>query len=380
MIKFFLLLLPFLLPIFNPAPVSAFTFRAGENLTLPSNQIIDESLLVSGKNLVIDSPIDGDLFCAGQLITINASVTGDILCAGQEIIINGEVGGNVRLAGQIISVNSVVHKNSSLFGQKVTLSSNSSSLNDSLIGAQNTEISGLVGRDLTAFAQNIELSGQVSRNARLNSQDISLSPTASISGSLTYASENNIQIASSSSIQGQIYKEEYVPRKPQAAKSDNTILTPFRIASVVALTLLGSLLAFLLPRLFLKTTDQLEREPVKTFLAGLLMLFIIPLLLILLLLTILGIPFAIAGFILYGLALFFGRIFIAVSVGRLLLSRIFTNLKNPKPLHWTLLGVPFTWVLFNIPYIGWLLSFIASVTGLGLFYYLLRPSTKASHK
>ena len=123
-----------------PRQVAAFQFKSQDNFTLDSRTILNESLVVSGKNLTIQGKIDGDLICAGQDITVSASVTGDIICAGQNITVTAPVGGNLRLAGQTLNLDAKVAKNVTIFGQSISYASASAVLGESLIAGQKIDL------------------------------------------------------------------------------------------------------------------------------------------------------------------------------------------------------------------------------------------------
>lgn len=339
-------------------PALAITFLTGENITLPKTEPLEQSLFISGKNLTIDSDIDGDLFCAGQTVIINSYITGDVICAAQELTVNGPVDGNIRTGSQLLTINSRVGKNITLGAQKVTLGSDSLIEQDALIGAQTVSLDGTISRDLRVYAQTANLGGEVERNAFFQTEDLSLAPGATVSGQLTRQQANIEQ-------QKEKIDNEIRPR-------GRIISRTVRFSIALLFTIIGLAIAFFFPKFTTNATQTLASQPIRSFLTGLLLLLVIPLLLLLLLFTLIGIPFAISGFILFGMILAIGRLIPAFALGQFLLNRISVT-KNLNPVHWALLGGPITWLLFNFPLFGWLISFIFTCLGLGTLYFLLRP-------
>ena len=65
-------------------PASAFDGRWGENIVIPSDEVIDDDLYVTAGTFVLDGTVNGDLIGMGQTLTINGKVDGDMMAAGEK--------------------------------------------------------------------------------------------------------------------------------------------------------------------------------------------------------------------------------------------------------------------------------------------------------
>lgn len=110
----------------------------------------------------------------------------------------------------------------------------------------------------------------------------------------------------------------------------------------------------------------------KTALRGLFVILVFPILLVLLTVTIIGIPFALLLLGLGVIVYFVGKALVAILVGRLLLERFLPAKKEMN--GWALvIGVFSLWIVFSVPVIGGIVSFIVSIVGLGLVTYFFKP-------
>jgi hypothetical protein len=111
-----------LLMVVFAVPALAFDARAGSNITVTSDEVVQGDLYVAGTSIVINGIVHGDIFGAAQTLTINGVVTGGVTFAGQTLTLNGEVLHGVRFAGTDININGHVGRDLIAAGSAVTLS------------------------------------------------------------------------------------------------------------------------------------------------------------------------------------------------------------------------------------------------------------------
>ncbi|RPJ49858.1 MAG: hypothetical protein EHJ95_08155, partial [Methanobacteriota archaeon] len=74
------------------APGFALEFRSGNEVIV--NDPIDDDLVVSGGQVIIDAPV-GSVIAAGGEVRVRAPVTGDVIAAGGLVVVDAEVGGKI---------------------------------------------------------------------------------------------------------------------------------------------------------------------------------------------------------------------------------------------------------------------------------------------
>ncbi|MFC1607670.1 hypothetical protein ACFL47_06820 [Candidatus Latescibacterota bacterium] len=138
------------------------------------------------------------------------------------------------------------------------------------------------------------------------------------------------------------------------------IITAFLMIKLLVRCGIAALIVYLAPRHVNNMSECVRVSPLKSFLVGLVTLFIIPFLTLLLLVTIVGIPLVpIVGLILF-LAYVFGAVGISLWAGQFLpMSEHRSNMHN------TLLGVLVIGLVRFIPIIGVIVGFIAGILAVG---------------
>lgn len=133
-------------------PASAFDGRSGENIVIPSDEVIDDDLYVTAGTFVLDGTVNGDLIAMGQTITINGKVDGDVMAAGQTIVVHGTVTGAIRMAGSVL-----------LLDEQASVGGDVIAAGYSLETREGSEI----GQDLVIAGGQVLLSGNVTRNVQV---------------------------------------------------------------------------------------------------------------------------------------------------------------------------------------------------------------------
>jgi len=117
-------------------------------------------------------------------------------------------------------------------------------------------------------------------------------------------------------------------------------------------------------------TDVMQVKAGASIGWGIAVMFLTPVILILLLLTIIGIPLAL---MLLGIWLIFicvSKILTGILAGRIILEKFWKQKKDNLILA-MIIGIVALWIIFSIPFVGWILFLIATWWGLGgIFIYL----------
>jgi hypothetical protein len=130
----------------------------------------------------------------------------------------------------------------------------------------------------------------------------------------------------------------------------------------IATLAVGLLMAGLAARQVHTATDLIRHEPLKTFLVGLLAIVVPPIVAVLLMVTILGIPVGIGLLlVVWPLAAFIGYIVAAIWLGEWLLGRREGAIRPERPYAAAALGLTVAFVVGLVP----LVSAVLSIFGLG---------------
>jgi len=377
-----LLMLATLLALVAPATPSQAHFGLHDhpNYKLPAGETHDGTLVATGGNVNIDGVVTGDLIVFSKRLTVRGEVTGNVIAVARNIELPGAVRGSVHLGGVRTNVSGEVGDNLYAAGEYFTLGGSASVGRDAAVLAQNGVFEGSVARDLLVAADTIELRGSVGRNLGAWVDQLALLDGARVEGDIdaTLPPETEIEIASGARVGG---KTSTVVRKIHHesgfARFLEARLWVWLVLQIAAGFAVGMLLHVFVPAVFgnrLDTTGAFFRSMGVGFLA----VVAAPIALVLIGLTVVGIPLALLGLELYLTLLCLSGIVIAALIG--------SALVHPQGDGWSafgltlLTGMVILVVASHLPFLGGLVRIIAVLTGMGLLVDRARSAWASVHR
>jgi cytoskeletal protein CcmA (bactofilin family) len=348
-------------------------YRGGENVTLDQTKTVDGAYYVSGDTVNVAGTVKGDLYCAGRTIFVTGTVEGDVFCAGQNVKISGKVDGDVRVAGQTITIDGNTSRNVTAFGDVVDIAK-TAVIGRDLNGASNTAtVDGNVGRDVTIAGNTIAILGTVRRDVGVASENLSINEGSTVLGWVRYTSRNEASIADGA-VKGEV-KFTRQENKDTARDSTAAVMSLF-IYKLLAFIVLSLGIVLLIPRhVHAIGTIGIKRLGMSV-LVGVFMLLAVPIILVILALTVIGIPFAALLGLIWIVTLVLSGPLFAYYIGRLLLR------KQTNNAIWTMLaGAVIVAILLVIPVVNVLTGLAALIIGMGtLGMYILSRFQKPNYE
>ncbi len=348
------------------APLTAHAvgnMRSGTTASVAPGETVDSSVYLAGATVTVAGTVKGDLYCAGQNVDVTGTVEGDVICAGQTVNVSGTVLGNVRVAGQTVAVSGPVARNVSAFGQNVTFTGNTVVNGDVTAMGTMVQVGGKIGRDAVVNGQNVTLAGTIGRNVVSNVEHLAISNGAHIGGSVDYTSRNQIEGTTTGAIVGKTQRHD--PPKHEEKRQETWATRVAGIAYWFAATLLfGLFLLGLAPRSYRSTAPLMVKQVGWALLAGLAALIMTPIIAVLLMVTIIGIPVGIALFLIWGVGLVASFAYSGYTLGEWTALQMKWRLKWPRFIS-LVVGLLILSILMLIPVVGGLFGFLALVWGLG---------------
>jgi cytoskeletal protein CcmA (bactofilin family) len=335
------LLIGLVLALAVPTTALAATSSDMQNVTLAKGDNRTGTYYAAGSAVTVDGDVAGDVVCGAQTVVINGSVGGDVLCGAQTLTINGPVAGSVRAVGQVVTVNGTVGRNITVGAQNFVLGSNAKVSGEVAIGAQTTA-----------------LNAPIEHAAYIGSESLALNST--IGGNLDYASSQALSI-DKSKVGGTVtwHASNTQPARTNAAADRLGMLIYW-----LAAALLGALLViWLAPRLVRSVTGTMIRRWQASLGWGVLALIGGPILLLVVALTVIGLPAALVAGTLWVLALTSSGIFAGIAVGKIAWQH--EAVSQRTLLLAALAGIPLVMIVGWIPWIGGLVGLVTASWVLG---------------
>jgi hypothetical protein len=297
-----------------------------------------------GDNLRIDQDIQGDLVLGGSSLEINGNVMDDFIGAGGELIVNGDTSGNIMAAGGIIRVNGDVGGDLVVAGGQIFLSQDSTVEGDILLAGGEATLNGVVNGDGSVSAgtlrtgENFELKGDLELEAE------------------NYPSDLEDDVGGNLNITTTRAQDQY------AGASEGFSIFSFILGLLAALAL-GFILIYTFPVFVTGLAEVVRFSTLKAGLVGFLLLIFVPVLSVILLITVFGWSLSILLILLLALALLIATVPVKLLAGAVIYNKIFK--KEASKMIYYLVGAVIFAIVYEIPYLGWLIQFIALLLGLG---------------
>lgn len=356
---FLILLSPLLFSVF------AQELQSRESVVLPKGSTVNQDYFASGESVTLAGTVNGDAYIAGGNITVPGTVNGDLLVAGGTITVAGTVAGDVRAAGGQIIITGNIEGNVTTGGGSVTIT-NSARLGGSLVaGAGSLSIMGPVERGMTIGAGSVQLSNTIGGNVLAGVGRLTLTPDAVIQGNLTYYSKDKAEIQQGAQVVGNVNMQQ-IKEKDKKAPAAVALATFIPgLLYLISLFIMGLLFLRFLPIFTQDTTNLVGREPWKSLGVGLLILILTPIVVVLLMVTVIGIPIGLVLFAAYLIYFYLSVMFVAIFIGKKILRQ---NGKTRAGVLALSIGLIIYGIISLIPIIGGLFTFLVMLIGMGALF------------
>lgn len=362
----FLFLLGILL--ITPFSAQAGCLKIRDNTVVAEKQVINDNIYALGKDLSVEGKVKGDVFFLGERLKIDGEVEGEVFALiSKSAEINGKITGGVKLLGEKVTISGQIKENAYIASPNFSLTKTASVSQDLLFIANQGDVSGSVGRNLKSWGSNLNISGQIQGrtdlllNKKISKPDLFISDSAEIKDGIFYRSNSEAQISEQAEIGGEIKHSFYKTKKNEAY---STIW--HYLISIFSAFLVGLLFITLLKNKTWEILYGFKKSSSFSLLKGLGMLILPPLVSFLFIFTLIGIPLSLIIFSSWLLLILISRVLVALYLGRLLTKKL--NLKKDSLMMALILGVSLSWLVFYLPFVGWLFSFLAACWGLGVLF------------
>ncbi|MDJ0925344.1 MAG: polymer-forming cytoskeletal protein [Acidimicrobiia bacterium] len=318
-------------------------------------EVEDGDVYLAANSARILGTIDGDLIVSTGSLTISGEVTGDVLFISQGTVrVEGEVGGSLRGAAREVLVEGTV-------GHDVAVATTATRITgtvsrDALVFAGTMRIDGEVAGDVNGRMIRANIDGDVGNDVDVAVGNLTLGPNASIAGDLIYRSGSDADIAGTASVGSQVAR---LPTRGSFAVE--IILTIATILGFFAFLFAGLVMLWLFRSTAPRAVAAVEKRPLRTTAIGVAAIIILPLGVLLLLLTLVGAPVAIAVALLMVLGLVFGPVPAVTALG----SWILRSRQLGLLASFLLGAIIWRAGIWLIPFVGALLYLAALAAGVG---------------
>lgn len=337
-----------------------------EIIVLPSTATVNSDYFANGRTVEISGRVNGDVYVFGGQVFMDGVIDGDLLVAGGSVEISGTVTKNVRLlAGQAL-ITGNIGQNVTAVTATIELSPSSSVGRNIIVVSGNTDLESKVGNNVRLYSSSARISDGIHGKVLAYVGNLRLTSKVNIGGELEYWSNKAALIDPNAKVKGGVIHHPSFFYDLLHGK----IFRGLKIGSKLAVLLMNFFYSFIIGLIMLRyfpqrieqTLATLNKKPAQSLVAGVVLLFLLPVTMLVLLVTILGAPFALALLSLTVVGLYSAKVFAVFWMSTHIFRKF--ELKKHRKLYFTF-GLIVYFIVTLIPYAGTIVTVAALLFGLG---------------
>lgn len=340
--------------------------RADDSYVLAKDQVHDGVLAKSAERITIEGTVNGDLWVAASQIDITGEVRGNVYAVGSRVIIRGNVMGSVHALGSEVRLDRSIAGSVYAAGSLVATEEEVQIGRTTGLAGSDVMIHGKLAGQLFAGASRMELRGQIGSGARLAASEVVLSNSATVGGDLRYTSRLDAVIPNDKAISGKVIRE--MPPEDQRTENWSQRVVDSLIGLIMSVVTAVAVLA-LWGDTLVERAQLFRQLPIRTFGRGVFFTILVPVVCLLVMITLIGLPLGIILGLLYAVVLMVAPTAAGLVVGLQLIQPPHESSRQPAygaKLQATVLGLLIISIVGFVPLLGPVFTLFVYLVGVGV--------------
>jgi hypothetical protein len=289
-----------------------------------ASQAWGQDMFMAGGTVTVNQPVSGDLIVSGGSIDLDAPVAGDTLAIGGKLRLGADIARSVHAAAGQLSFNAKVGRNARVAGGQVELGPKAEIGGNLAVAGGQVRLYGTVHGQVQSVGGQLLIDGPVDGDVLALHAKLELGPRARVAGKLRYRSEEPLLRDPAAQVLGGIERLPSPvaptgshPEPGHTASSSGKLGVLWMLGLIV---LAGALLAAL-PGFSARLARTLRERPGASLLLGFAWLVCLPVAVVLLFITLVGIPLGLFALAAYAALLPLALAITGIGIGDWLLHR-----------------------------------------------------------
>jgi hypothetical protein len=333
-----------------------------------------------------------DVWAAGAVVSVRGTVNHELSAAGAEIDVDVTTKGDSRLAGAIVSVKGNIEKDLYVAGARLNVDARVGGALKAggarlIVGSQ-SEIGGpirLAGADVVfagssrdaaeIYGDSVEIVGRIGGNLLVRARSVTIGKTAVLEGDAVFETVNDPDIEEGATLRGR--QTVTLPRpSPRETFSVARSLAAVVLFGIGAGLILGLILLIAARSTVEQTIRQVRDAPFRSLLVGLAVMILVPLIAVVLMATVIGMPVGLLTLLAFPLVLLVAWVVAAFAVADWLFNRSRAERTLGGRLLLLLAGLVVVTLIGVVPVLGVLVWLLVVLLGLGALWqaFHVRPA------
>uniref|UniRef100_A0A7C4TH30 DUF8173 domain-containing protein n=1 Tax=candidate division WOR-3 bacterium TaxID=2052148 RepID=A0A7C4TH30_UNCW3 len=356
-------------------PANSLTIKSGREVIIGADEVVDDDLIAFAQTVKIEGRVNGDVFALAREGTIENIIQGSIYAGGAEIEVNSKNCRSLWAFCGSLKTSTEIGNNLLFFG-----------------GALETEEGNIVQKDLIAFGGEVQVGGKVNgkvkgnmgkfklngeiKSAEIEADKVNIDSNGVVMGELIIKSKEEPVIHSRARILGKTDFKK-IEEKVEQRKRGSGIKGFLRFLFFLSKLVIGLILIAIFKPYIKKTNQILKEDTWKSLGFGFLTIIVIPVVTVITLATIIGIPIAILGVFLFLTLAYVSGIIFATGFGEWLVNLVKRDFQI-SPFLSLILGLIIITIVSQISYLGLFIHLAVFFFGTGMLFLLVHRLWKDS--
>lgn len=356
----------------SPSVALAAEVHSGETYSLGRGETSDGDLYVGARSSHISGNVRGDLVTAGGNVTVDGRVSEDLIAAGGNVALTGEVRDDIRAAGWEVVVDGRVNGDLIVAGGTVNVMPGASIGGDVVATGGEVTLNGTVGGRVMASGNKIVMNAKAGKDVRVYAQDFQWGKSAAARGSLDYYTPR--AIAPPPGVKGEV--THHVTEGMNEREGLAAVFTGWFLLRLAMLLVCGAVLVWAFRSGSRRLVSESLTHPGIELLRGLGLLVLAPIAVVLLWVSVVGVPIGFLGAFAYAAFLLIAYVYAGIVLGGWLWRKFRKVPQYEITVPAALVGILVLSAFRLIPIVGFLGHFALMLLVLGALTHLAYRSLR----
>lgn len=347
---------------------------------------VDGDVYLAGQTVQIDSPVDGDAIIAGGVVDIDAEISQDAIIAGDQVTISKEIGDDARIAASTVKVKGNIKGDVIVFAQALIIDKDVTISGDIIAFVSQFKLDGIVEGNIRVAAENTMIAGKVMGDSNITTGDFSLegslgsktqfiatqkvdiSDNAQFGGNVVYGFVDELNLDNQLVDNATATRDEGLLKDITGEENMNTrLFSGFLVWRLLSASLVILLLFWVAKPFITRAVKKIDtfKDGYQALFRGALLFFVPIFIIILLFISVIGIPLG-----LFTLFAYISLVVFSQSIASVVTAQWLHHKYQFGTSQWQVfliaLGIyVILYMLSFVPIIGWFIGLIVVYVSLG---------------
>lgn len=333
-----------------PTFALAAEFRVGENPSVGISELVSNDVYMAGGSVTSTGVVSGDLITAGGNIVVSGDISADAMVAGGNVTLLSNVLDDARVAGGTIVITGKVGGDLLIGGGQVTVSGSGVG-GDLIVAGGSVRVDAPISGKARIVGGEVFINAPIVGDVSIEADKVTLGRGALISGNLSYKSGKEMIREDGAVVKGAIDFQQ-TRKNDLSPKAIIAIISAIVLWKFLTLFVCALVLGLGLRRFSIMVVTESMKRPWYELGRGLVTVVLMPVISIILLVTIVGIPLGVLGLFGFLITLIFTWIISPILMGSVAHKYLYKTEEFHVSWKTILLGSLIYVVLELVPFVG----------------------------